>query len=187
MGAIFSCNLQKENGVPLQLPIKEFLSFLNSNPTLRAKIAAPPNKSLLYAGDFFRPVWQELEQLRFTNTQIASKRLLPEVLASITTPGQAYPNLLSWAKALDHQNPWKENGFIVWKALSGIYASNAVGTVSFMIGSGVTKSDKVFAATELPVLIRKPNVDVLTKDILSYYHRCIQGGSNKLNFGFVAG
>jgi hypothetical protein len=113
--------------------------------------------------------------------------MFPDVLVSIGTPRTGYSTLLDWAKALDAVQPWKENGFIAWRALSGIYASNAVGTVSFYIASGITKTDKVFAATELPVLLRNPNVDPLTKDILSYYERCIQTGESAINFGFIGG
>ncbi|MEO8060637.1 MAG: hypothetical protein ABI671_20170 [Burkholderiales bacterium] len=166
---------------------KELLSFLQTNPAVRAQIAAAPNTTLLYAGHFFRPVWQELEQLKRSNASMLAKQLLPEVLARIGTPGQAQPNLLAWAKALDTLAPWKENGFIVWRALSGIFAANAVGAVSFCIGSGIEKSDKVFAATELPVLARNPRVDAVTKDVIAYYQRCARAGQTAVNFGYVSG
>jgi len=151
------------------------------------RIAAPPNCTLLYAGTFFRPVWQELERLRALHPELAAKRLLPDVLAQVTTPGQVAPTLLAWAKSLDNLTPWSANGFVAWRALSGIYASNAVGTVSFYVGSGISKASKVFAATEVPVLLRNPNVDTVTKDILGYYQRCVQSGQSAVNLGFIAG
>ena len=166
---------------------KELLSFLQKNPAVRARVAAAPNTTLLYAGNFIRPVWQELEQLKRSNTAMAMKQLLPEVLARIGTPGQPQPNLLAWAKALDALAPWKDNGFIVWRALSGIFAANAVGAVSFCIGSGIEKSEKVFAAAELPVLARNPRVDAITKDVIAYYQRCAQAGQPAVNFGYVSG
>lgn len=52
---------------------------------------------------------------------------------------------------------------VAWRALSGILASNAVGTVSFAIGSGVTK------------------------DILACYQRCIRNRQAAINFGFTGG
>ena len=168
-------------------PTKQLLGFLRTHPDVRKRIAAPPNATLLYAGAFIRPMWQDLEQLKRTNAAVASKQMLPDVLAKIQTPGQLHPNLLAWAKALDSLLPWKENGFIVWRALSGIYASNAIGAVSFYIGSGVTKSEKVFAATELPVLLRNANVDALTKDLLAYYQRCVRNGQSDINLGFISG
>lgn len=166
---------------------KELLSFLQKNPGIRAKIAAPQNATLLYAGNFIRPVWQELEQLKRTNSALAMKQVLPDVLARIQTPGQVHPTLLTWAKALDALAPWKENGFIAWRALSGLFAANAIGTVSFYIGSNIAKSEKVFTATELPVLARNPNVDPITKDILAYYQRCVQSGQTAVNFGYRGG
>ena len=173
--------------MPLLQSTKEFLRFLKKNPIIRSKITAPPNATLLYAGNFIRPVWQELEQLRRTKRDIATKILLPDVLANIKTPAQVHPTLLAWAKALDNLVPWKENGFIVWRALSGIYASNARGTVSFYIGSGVIRDEKVFAATELPVLLRNPKVNAVTKNVLAYYQRCIRNGQSAINFGFIGG
>ena len=71
--------------------------------------------------------------------------------------------------------------------MSGIFAANAVGPVSFYVGSGINKKDKVFAATEIPVLLRNPNVDALTKDVLAYYQRCVQNKQQGINFGFISG
>ncbi|MEO8344906.1 MAG: hypothetical protein ABI607_04345 [Betaproteobacteria bacterium] len=173
--------------MPLLGATKELLRFLQNNPAIRSRIAAPANATLLYAGNFIRPMWQELEQLKRSSPEVASKQVLPEVLVRIQTPGQVQSNLLAWAKALDSLHPWKDNGFIAWRALSGIFASNARGTVSFAIGSGITKSEKVFAATELPVLLRNPNLDSITRDVLGYYQRCMQNGQSAVNFGFIGG
>ena len=172
--------------MPMLTQTKDLLRFLQKNPAIRSRIAAPRDKTLLYAGHFVRPAWQEIEQLKRTNPDVASKQLLPDVLAKIPTPGQPHPTLLAWAKALDALVPWKENGFIVWRALSGIYAANATGKVSFYIASNVTKSEKVFAATELSVLLRNPKVDAVSKDLLAYYDRCVKGGQSAINIGFIA-
>ena len=50
--------------MPLHSEIKELLIFLNQNPQIRKTIRAAPNKTLLYAGHFFKPVWQEIENER---------------------------------------------------------------------------------------------------------------------------
>ncbi|MEJ8849792.1 hypothetical protein [Variovorax rhizosphaerae] len=168
-------------------PTRELLSYLERNPSVRARIAAPPDATVLYAGEFIRPMWKDLEALNRTNPAFASKQMLPDVLARIVCTGQPHPNLLAWAKALDALTPCKENGFIAWRALSGIFAANAVGSVSFAIGSKVTKDEKVFAATELPVLLRNTKVNPLTRDILAYYQRCVQTGGRAINFGFTSG
>ena len=49
------------------------------------------------------------------------------------------------------------------------------------------KSEKVFAAAELPVLARNPRVDAITKDVIAYYQRCAQAGQPAVNFGYVSG
>jgi len=46
-----------------------------------------------------------------------------------------HPNLLAWAQDLDHLERWRENGFIAWRALSGVFAANEVRAVSFSVGS----------------------------------------------------
>ena len=43
---------------------KEFLNFLQKNPAIRAQIKAPRDATLLYAGRFFKPMWQEIEDLK---------------------------------------------------------------------------------------------------------------------------
>jgi hypothetical protein len=160
---------------------------LNQNPTVRAQIRAAPGRTLLYAGAFFRPIWQELLLLKQRDPQFAQKEMLPEVLARIHAHGMPHANLLAWAQALDTQQPWAENGFIAWRALSGIFASNVVGAVSFAIGSPVDAANKVFAATEVSVLARNPNVDATTRDLVDYFQRCIQTRQDHINVGFIAG
>lgn len=171
---------------------KELLVYLQKNPGLRAQIRARPDKTLLYAGDFFKEIWQELSDLKRTNANFADKEILPDVLARIHCLGQPFPDLLAWANHLTHLLP-KNERFIVWRALSGIFAANAVGAVSFYIGSNVSNEStdkhdkKVFAVTEISVLARNPNIDGVTRDILAYYQRCIQTKQTSMNFGFIAG
>lgn len=160
--------------------------FLQKNPAIRMQLRAAPNRTLLYAGSFFKPVWREIAELKRSNPQVADKEILPDVLARLALTGQPFPDLLSWVQSLDRLDPWTENGFVAWRALSGIFAANAVGTVSFCIGSGVD-ANKVFAATEIGVLARNPNVDAMTKDILGYYQSCLRTKQCSMNFGFIAG
>ena len=172
--------------MPIHEPTKTFLRYLAKNPTVRMQIASPPGKTLLYAGNFFKPVWQELTDLKRRNPTLATKEILPEVLGRILVQGQPFPRLLDWAQDLDGLNPWKENDFLVWRALSGIYAANAIGAVSFYVGSGISKDDKVFAATELGVIARNPNVDAITKDMVAYYKRCVETKQTDINTGYIS-
>jgi hypothetical protein len=44
----------------------------------------------------------------------------------------------------------------------------------------------VFAATEVPVLLRNPNVDSVTKDLLAYFQRCIKSRQPHVDLGFIS-
>ncbi len=165
---------------------RAFLQFLGKNPGIRARIRARPDKTILFAGKFFKDMWRELEALKKSDPQIADKDMISDILGSIALSGQSFPNLLAWANSFGSVIPWEANGFIVWRALSGIYASNATGLVSFYVGSKVAKETKVFAATEVHVIKRNPNVDQSAKDIADYYLRCIHNKNEAMNFGYIA-
>lgn len=155
---------------------RDFLVYLNRHPEIRSRIAAGPDATVLYAGRLIQAAWREILEMRRTLPQLATKKMLPEVLDTIALAGAPHPTLRAWAEALEPLAPWEHNGFIAWRALSGIFAANAVGAVSFVVGSGVHKATKVFAATEVGVLARNPHVDDLTRDMLDYYRRCIAEG-----------
>ena len=166
---------------------KALLQFLQRNPHVRTQISAGRDATVLYAGHLIQPAWMEIAEMRRHMPQLATKKMLPEVLEAIHLTGLPFSNLLLWAKSLDNIQPWNHNGFIGWRALSGIFASNATGSVSFVVGSGVTKATKVFAATEVSVLARNPHVDEITRDLLAYFQRCIAAGQPNLNLSFIAG
>jgi hypothetical protein len=168
----------------LQPGTRALLTILHAQPALRWQVRAAPDRTLLYSGSFFKPIWREISELKRSNPQLASKETLPEVLARLPVPGTTYPSLLAFVQ--DVEDPWQPDGYIVWRALSGIFASNAQGRVSLQIGSGV-EAKKVFAATELGVLLRNPHVDAVTKDLLAYFQRCIESRQPNVNLGFIAG
>jgi hypothetical protein len=63
---------------------------------------------------------------------------------------------------------------MAWRLVSGLFAANAVGAVSFWLGSWDEGDRKIFAITELPVLRRNKNIDATTKELLDYYAQCIE-------------
>jgi hypothetical protein len=171
---------------------REFLTYLQKNLPVRQQIRAMPDRTLLYAGSFFKPVWKEIADLKRQRPELAGKSTLPEVLARIATPGTPHPNLLAYVqhaeRLLEEQGvPWSRGGFVLWRALSGIFASNAVGAVSFQVGSGIKPGEKVFAVTELPVLLRNAKLDPVTRDLLAYYDRCIRNGQADISMGVMQG
>ncbi len=168
---------------------KAFLTFLRNNKPIRDQIRAAPDKTLLYAGTIIpnrRAAWQEIERLKGQYPDLADHEILPDILKRIPVPG-TFPHLHAWVSSIDPLSPWDKNGFFAWRALSGIFASNAVGKVSFCIGSEVRKDNKVFAATEIAVLARNPNIDNVTRDALAYYQRCLQNKNSAMNLGFFHG
>jgi hypothetical protein len=170
----------------LQPPTQELLSYLQSHPEIRRQIRAAPDKTLVYAGYFFKPMWKEIADLKHRYPEVADKDTLPDVLKRIPVPGTSHSNLLAYVQDVEQKVPWKPDGFTLWKELSALYASGAKGAVSFQIGSGVSPSAKVFAATEVDALLSNPDVDPTTKDMLAYYQRCIQMGQTDINVGFIS-
>jgi hypothetical protein len=164
----------------------EFLSFLKTHPGVRKKLRAKPNRTFLYAGSFVGPMWKEVQDLKATNAELATKQTLTDVLKEIRLPRSPHPHLLAYFEQVELNVPSQPDGFILWRALSGIFASNAVGAVSFQIGSGITAAGKIFAATELGVLARNPKVNETTRDLLAYFQRSIKNGEGGINVGLIS-
>ena len=57
--------------MPLLQPTNDFQRYLKQNPDIRVQIRAAPNKTLLYAGRFFKPIWKELDELKGRNPGVA--------------------------------------------------------------------------------------------------------------------
>jgi hypothetical protein len=169
--------------VALQPGTRALLSILHAHPSLRWQIRGVPNRTLLYTASFFRSVWKEIADLKRTNPAVKSKETLLDVLDRLSVPGTSYSSLLAFVQDVDH--PWQPDGFTVWRALSGIFASNAEGAVSFQIGAGIEAS-RLYTAAELPGLLRDPNVDAVTKDLLAYFQRCVQSRQPGVNLEFLA-
>jgi hypothetical protein len=176
---------------------KDLLKFLQDHPEVRTRIRADTNKTVLYSGEFFKAMWKEVRD----DPAMAGKQTLEFVLNHRTPPGKGHANLADYVQAILQEievDPTidkvsvQANHNIIWRALSGIFASNAVGKVSFQIGRGVlrqtdpTKKQNVFAATEIDVLLRNPQVDATTKDLLAYFKRCIQSKQADINLGFIS-
>ena len=170
----------------LQPATVEFLQYLRQNPQIRDQIKARSGKTVLYAGKLILPAWREVDRFRETFPEYADKQTLPEVLALIALPGCQYDNLYQYLAHICENVPERPDQFVLWRAVSGIFAKNAVGSVSFCIGSEVTRAEKVFAATEIYVLMRNPNIDELTRDVLSYYKRCLENEDHAMNFSFFS-
>lgn len=177
-------------------PAQAFLRYLHANPQVRGRIRAGTDRTLLYsgfihaptalAGVMAKPMWKELQDLKASLDNLQDKDILTDVLVTVPAPGTPHATLLAYVQTVEAAlPPGSKDVFEIWKALSGIFAANAVGKVSFLIGHGVDPGEKVFAATEIAILLRNPNVDPATKDMLAYYDRCIKQGSFDIGVSLV--
>jgi hypothetical protein len=173
---------------------RDLLHFLHKNPIIRSNIKAPPDATLLYVGGFMRSMWLDIQMRRhpcFADPAYASKWTLADALRKIPTPGQ-HPTLEAWALHLDRLEPFEQNGYVAWRALSGIFCANAMGKVSFCVGTwdpadaDPRKRLKVFPVTEIPVLLRNPRIDPTSRQMLEFYDRCVKGGQAAINVGYIA-
>lgn len=172
----------------LQQMTRDFLTFLRDNPAIRVRFCAAHGKTRLYAGHFFTDMWKEIARTKLRSPELGDKQILTDVLEHIPVPGKSYPNLLRHVSDVVGQLKPHHDGDCdaVWQKLLEIYASNASGPVSFMVGNDVD-SRKIFASNELPTLLANPKVNALTKDILAYYQRCLQFKRYDMNFGYISG
>lgn len=159
---------------------RAFLGYLQKNPTLRNRIRAAPDCSVAYAGSFpDGAAWERLLRRQLSDPGTNDFQMLPDVLRLIPCPADLYTavgvvtppqvrTLLDYVNFLTGERPnppyegvpWNDDGFIIWRALSGIFMSNAIGRVRLMIGDAPNPGSKVFYRTEIFVLDRNPNIDV---------------------------
>lgn len=182
---------------PLAAPTKAFLAFLQKHPDLRQRIAAAPGRTVAYAGDFTDgAAWQRLQRRQIGAPGTNDFQMLPDVLRAIpcppglyaavslvTPPGvrtmYEYVGFLTGDKGLGYvaQVPWSDDGFIVWRALSGIFMSNARGRVRIMLGDVAAPGEKVFFRTEVFVLDRNPNIDMFSREAIGALRTRIKSGA----------
>lgn len=170
--------------MPLQPATRNFMIYLKQHREVRDRIRAERDKTLLYAGDFGSPIWMQLES--YKRKHPGAIQLLPDVLSTIAAPPGFHGTLKDYVDDLARKSPARDQA-VIWKALSGIFASNAEGTVYFSVGSHVTPDTKVFASTEIAVLIRNQNISSTSRELVEYYQRCVRNRTSDINTGFMPG
>jgi len=172
--------------MPLLPETRAFLVFLQQNKNIRDRIKAGRDKTLLYAGDIFAPAWRDIKALQ--SKQPDSVEILEDVLAKLPAPPPHLGMLKRYVQDLA-QKERATNGArserVVWRALSGIFASNAEGKVWFYVGSNVDAATKVFALTEIAVLKRNPKISPESQDMLAYFERCARSKNPGMNAGYL--
>lgn len=173
----------------LQPATQTFLRFLHDNPAIRRQIRAGQDKTLLYAGwnpntigglqgyqQYEKRVYLEILARASKHPELQNKEILTEVLERVPAPGSGFANLLDYANDVERQVKNSPDVTVLWRALSGIFASNASGAVSFYLGTRVEAGQYVFTTTEIAVLRRNPAIDQTSRDLLEYYDRCLKNG-----------
>ncbi len=176
-------NLLKEMTVTRRT--EKFLNFLEDNPSIRERIGAAPDRTMIFCGHFEKEIWAEYEGLRRRFSFLANFKLLHEILKSIEIAHANYSDLYSWIKAIGNEAPEKENSFLAWSAVSKIMCSNARGKVSFLIGDGVNPVNKVFAKVELETLINNQNLHPNSYDMLRYCNDRLQNEREDVRVVFI--
>jgi hypothetical protein len=148
------------------------------------------------------PAWQRLLRLQISDPRINNFYMLPNVLNRINVPPDLYShiglvtaptvrtmldyvNFLSGEGGYPKQVPWEPDGFTIWRALSGIFMSNATGRVRLLVADAQKpeRERKVFFKTEMFVLARNPNIDPFSKAAVDQIRTGIKTGRL---FGTVA-
>jgi hypothetical protein len=174
--------------VPLLPETKNFLTYLQQRKDVRDRIKAGRDKTLLYAGDMFAAAWREIRA--FQRTQPGTVEILHDVLAKLPAPPPRPGTLQSYAEILAKKEEaanGARSGRVVWRTLSGIFASNAEGKVWFYTGSNVFTDTKVFALTEVAVLKRNSRISPESQDMLAYFERCVRTRNPQMNAGYLPG
>ena len=130
-------------------------------------------------------MWQEISDLKRTNPQTKDKETLPDVLSRISVPGKPFPNLLLYVQIWSGESPGSPMG----SPYGGLYLESLQPTQCVPFHSRLAPASrqmKVFAATEVYVLARNPNLDAATRGLLDYYLRCAKSGKVDLNIGFIS-
>jgi hypothetical protein len=165
----------------VQPPTREFLDYLYQNKDVRDRIKAGRDKTCLYSGVWVGPVWKDLQN--YQRLHPGSIEILPDALKKIPAPPGNQGTLFDHVQSFKDRVPSGDEDCI-WKALSGIFASNAEGNVYFSVGFGVT-ADKVFSSREISVLTRNPKISATSRDLLEYYARCIRAKRYDIGTGFL--
>jgi hypothetical protein len=174
--------------MPLLQDTRSFLEYLRQHKEVRDRIKAGRDKTTLYAGNVFAAAWREVQILQ--SKQPGTMETLHDVLSKLPAPPPGPGTLQSYAESLA-QKERVVNGArserVIWRALSGIFASNAEGKVWFYLGSEVAPDTKVFALTEVHVLKRNPRITSESQDMLAYFERCVRNRNAEMNAGFLPG
>lgn len=179
---------------PLAAPTKALLHYLQQHPALRGQIAAGPGQTVAYAGSIGGdPAWLRLLRHQLGDPHANDFQMLPDVLKLIPCPPDLYKavglvtpprvlTLLDYLQFITGDGPGYArqvpagDAFVLWRAFSGIFMSNAKGRVRLLVGTVPNPQEKVFFVTEIFVLDRNPEIDMFAKGAVQQVRAQLRAG-----------
>lgn len=168
--------------------LHDLLSLLNKSPAMRARIAAPRDKTIVYSGGVstlngLTRAWQLLTRLKSENPAKYDYVTVEERLRTINVTsfgGTLYDFASNVAQSLQKDGVSDRQQLIVWRALSGIYVQGAIGRVRAFVAPEDRTAKSVFALTEVHVLLRPgvmANIDI-NRDMLIDFRANVRAGES---------
>lgn len=141
--------------------LMRFLQFLARHPQVRQRLAAPPDRTVVYSGamegDQERlAAWKALALAKAQDPQRFDYITLEERLRQfhVVEFGESlFEHANRVARSLNLLGRPDEVG-VLWRALSGIYVQGARGRVRALVMPGPAIGKSVFNLTEVQVLLR---------------------------------
>jgi hypothetical protein len=137
------------------------LGFLRSHPAVRQRLAAPPDKTVVYSGgmpgtDGVQAAWRLLAHAKQQDPRRFDYVTLEERLRQfhVVEFGETLFDHANRTAGVLKRHGHDDQAMILWRALSGIYVQGAVGRVRALILPGPAISGSVFNLTEVSVLLR---------------------------------
>ncbi len=141
--------------------LQQFLGFLNRHRELRARLPAPPDKTVVYSGamrsgDDVYAAWRMLAQAKAAEPARFDYVTLEERLRGfhVVELGESLYDHANRLSDLLKRRGLEDQRMILWRALSGIYVQGARGKVRALIFPTQEIARSVFHLTEVSVLLR---------------------------------
>jgi hypothetical protein len=166
--------------------LTRFLQFLARHPQVRQRLAAPPDRTVVYSGkvqdgDALTDAWQLLARRKaqdpHTNDYVTLEERLRQFHA-VEFGESLFDHARRVARSLNLMGRNTE-AVILWRALSGIYVQGARGRVRALVVPGPQIAGSVFNLTEVKVLLQP---DVLRQiaidpELLRNFRLQVQAGT----------
>lgn len=158
-------------GMRMDSELLAVFGFLRNHPDVRKRLAAPPDKTVVYSGGAETPGgvlagWRLLAQAQAKEPQRFDYVTLEQRLRQF--------HAVEFGESLfEHANRvsdclkgrgMEDQAMVLWRALSGIYVQGARGKVRAMILPGTAIAGSVFALTEVNVLLRSDVLQQIQMD-----------------------